>query len=352
MTLSANNFIMLGIIILSIFSSAQLAFASPYILTTGTGDGTLTVGVDGYGVFGGLIIGPDSSNAVFQPIGGTAEDTTVHSGVAIRTIDQNNIATTFLSSGNVLGSGLLPTITVTGIPTIGTSSFIHIGLEFDLLQTVTLTQSGTTLTQTYTITNPIGNPPIDFSLIRYFDGDLLFVNSNLIDGGGRLVLDGTEILFETDETGTSSDDNTFVGITAEGGTISTDRFEISQFANIGGKIVSNIEPLFVFPNVITGDSNLDGFIDGAGYDVTLGLRNEFSLVEGESVVYVTKTFFGSGATEDVEIDPPTEEMVGGITIPIDSMALLVTGAQSLTWIIPISLSILGIGLVLVKGRLH
>jgi hypothetical protein len=353
MALSTNNFIMLGILILGMFGSTQLAFAVPYILTTGTGDGTLTVGVDGYGVFGGLIIGPDSSNAVFQPVGGTAEDTTVHSGVAIRTIDQNNIATIFLSSGNVLGTGLLPTITVTGTPTMGTSSFTHIGLEFELLQTVTLTSSGTTLTQTYTITNPLGNPSIDFSMIRYFDGDLGFANSNTIDGGGRLVLDGTEILFETDEIGTSSEENTFVGITAEGGTESTDRFEISQFANIGGNIVSNIEPVFAVPNIISGDNNLDGFIEGVGYDVTLGLRNDFSLAEGESTVYVTKTVFGSGPPADVEIDPPTKkQLVGGMILPLDTVTLLLAGSQSMTWIIPLVLSIFGIGFILFKRKIR
>jgi len=53
----------------------------------------------------------------------------------------------------------------------------------------------------------------------------------------------------------------------------------------------------------------------------------FSIGAGESVVYVTKTVFGDGAPEDVEIDPPTEEMVGGIILPIDTMALLIAGAQ-------------------------
>ncbi len=359
MAWGTNYSIIFGIIILGLFGSTQIAFAAPYTLTTGTGDGTLTVGVDGYGVFGGLIIGPDSSNAFFDPVDEIAKDTTVHSGVAIRTVNQNNnVVTTFLTSGNIFGSGGLPTLTVIGTPTMGTSSFTHLDLDFNLLQTVTLTATGTTLTQTYTITNtptnenPIGSPAKVFSLFRYFDADLLYANTIADkDGGGRLVLDGTEILFETDVIGTSSQDNSFIGITSEGGTESPDRFEITSFPSIVSNIDSNVEPVFTFPNKITGDSDLDEFIDGTGYDVTLGLRNEFTLAVGETTVYVTKTVFGSGAPEDVEIDLPIE-LVGGMIFPIDTVALLIAGAQSVAWIIPISLSIVGIGLVLVKRRIY
>jgi len=343
MARGTNYSIIFGIIILGLFGSSQMAFAATYILTTGTGEGTLTVGVDGYGAFGNFV-GADSTNAVFQPVGSSAGGTTVASGVAIRTTDQNNnIVTTFLTSGNIFGSGGFTTLTVTGTPIMGASSFSHLGLNFELLQTVTLTASGTTLTQTYTIKNPQGNPAIDFSLIRYIDGDLQFVNSQIIDGGGRLVLDGTEILFETDETGTSSQDNSFVGITAEGGTNAPDRFEIDQFLPapvIIPKINGNVEPLL--DNMIFGDTGpVDGFIDGSGYDVTLALRNEFSLAGGETAVYVTKTVFGSGAPEDVEIDSPTEEMVGGIILPIDTVALLIAGAQFNAFFILSTLALIG-----------
>ena len=332
MAWGTNYSIIFGIIILGLFGSVQIAFAAPYILTTGTGEGTLTVGVDGYGAFGNFV-GADS----------TAGGTTVASGVAIRTNQNNNIVTTFLTSGNIFGSGVPPNPAVGGTPTVGTSSFTHLGLEFNLIQIVTLTATGTTLTQTFTITNPQGNPTIDFSLIRYFDGDLQFVNTNVIDGGGRLVLDGTEILFETDETGTSSQDNSFVGITAEGGTDAADRFEISSFPSLGQGIVTGVDANgeILLDNMISGDTNMDGFIDGAGYDVTLGLRNEFSLVGGETAVYVTKTVFGSGAPEDVEIDPPTEEMVGGIILPIDTMALLIAGAQFNAFFILSTLALTG-----------
>jgi hypothetical protein len=42
----------------------------------------------------------------------------------------------------------------------------------------------------YTITNPTDSP-IDFELLRYIDGDLLF-NGTFTDGGGRLFVNGLE----------------------------------------------------------------------------------------------------------------------------------------------------------------
>lgn len=42
--------------------------------------------------------------------------------------------------------------------------------------------------------------------------------------------------------------------------------------------------------------------------------------------------------------------VGGTLIPIDKVSLLLTGVQSTTWILPLILSIIGVGLVLVRGK--
>ena len=49
--------------------------------------------------------------------------------------------------------------------------------------------------------------------------------------------------------------------------------------------------------------------------------------------------------------PPTENPpVGGQMVPIESTALLLAGAQSTTWLIPLVLSAAGIGLVLVRRK--
>lgn len=336
--------------IIGFVGSIQIAFASPFFLNNGPGDGTILVGVDGYGSFG-LSVGTagESTDATFDPIGPTSPaDTTFNSAIAIRIGDSG--PRTFLTTGNIFGSGILPNPGVSGTQLIGTSAFMSNNLQFDLVQTLTPTFSGTTLTQSYTITNPTGLPINDIEIVRYMDGDLKFIPSE-IEGGGRFIdPDGNEILFETDIAGaTSTTPTTFVGIIAEGGdTLTANRFQIDFFATIAQGIVDG-DPL---SDLIFGDTDADQFINAPGYDVSLALRNTFSLGAGESVVYVTKTIFGNGAPEDVEIDPPTEEVVGGNVLQIDTFALLIAGAQSVTWIIPISLSILGIGLFLVKGKLH
>jgi hypothetical protein len=357
MAWGSNKSIIFGIIILSIFGSTQSAFAAPHILSNGPGDGSVSVGVNGYGGFG-FTNGLDASDATFDPIGPVIPaDTTFASAIAIKTSTETT--RTFLTTGigTIFGSPFSELLNppVAGDLTSAISSFSIKGLDFNLVQFLTFTSSGTTLTQTYTITNPDiptipPIPPIIFELVRYMDGDLKFIPS-VIEGGGQFFDgDGTEILFETDVAeATKLIPTTFVGIISEGGTIPvTNRYEINVFSTLGPAIVSGAS----LNDIVFGDSNADDFIDPIFYDVSIALRNEFSLGAGESVVYVTKTVFGNGAPQDVEVDPPTEEMVGGMIFPIDTMALLIVGAQSITWIIPVSLSIIGIGLVLVKRRIH
>ena len=58
------------------------AFAT--ILTTGTGDGTLNVGVDGYGSFGSSIGGIDTSDAFYDPVGSQGSSgTSYESAIAV-----------------------------------------------------------------------------------------------------------------------------------------------------------------------------------------------------------------------------------------------------------------------------
>ena len=310
--------IILGIAILGLFGFSQSAFAAPYTLDNGPGDGTISVGVDGFGAFG-LAIGTDSTNAFYDPVGATGPtETTFESAIAIRT-DITTGARSFLASGFIGSSGGLTNPTVTGSLTSGSSTFSNSGLSFTLIQTLAPTftgssQTGTILTQTYTITSSV-----PFEIVRYIDGDLRF-DGSLTDGGGRLILgDGTEVLFETDSATGSSSTTTFVGITGEGGTVLTsNRYEIDSFSGLRTRIISGT----ALDDSIKGDGgDADQFIDaGAGYDVTLALRNTFP--SGTSV-YVTKTLFGSGAPEDIQTSSP----IGGTIIPIDATSLLIAGFE-------------------------
>ena len=299
---------------------ASVASAAPYTLTNAPGDGSVTVGVDGYGAFGSSV-GSDSANAVYDPVGsGAPAATTFQSGVAIRFGTSGGRS--FLTSGDIGGTGGLANPTVTGTTTLGASSFTFGGLSFALTQTLTpllsgTTQTGSVLTQAYTITNP-GLASSSFELIRYLDGDLLF-DGSLVDGGGRLFLGGTEVLFETDSATGTATSTTFVGITGEGGTTPVaDRFEIDSYSGLRSRIVAGT----ALDDIVTGDgADADQFIDaGNGYDVTLALRNLFTLVPGASDVYSTRTIFGSGSPETVVVTPVPEP---------GSLALLALGLLGL-----------------------
>jgi hypothetical protein len=290
--------------------SGGMAGAAPFILTNAPGDATVTVGVDGYGAFGSSV-GGDSTDANYDPVGAIGvAGTTFESGVAIRFGAAG--PRSFLTSGDIGGSGGLVNPAVAGNATSATSSFTFGGLSFSLTQTLTPlldgpTQTGSLLTQTYAITNTTGGT-LDFELLRYIDGDLQF-DGSITDGGGRLVLpDGTEILFETDTAAGTATSTTFVGITATGGTIpGTNRYEVDSFAGLRDRIISGSG----LDNTITGDGgDADQFIDtGSGYDVTLALRNLFSLGAGASTTYTTQTIFGTGAPEDIPDPDPDPGVV-------------------------------------------
>jgi len=278
------------------------ALAAPFVLTNAPGDGTVTVGVDGYGSFGSSV-NADTTDAVYDPVGpiGTA-GTTFESGIALRVGGAG--ARTFLSPG-ISGGGVGPNPTVTGTATSGSSSFATSGLSFSLTQTLVDlldggSQNGSRLDQTYVITNTSG-AALTFEIIRYIDGDLLF-DGSLEDGGGRIG-GVSDLLFETDSATGSADETTFLGITATGGsTAGPGRFEIDSFSGLRARIAAGT----ALDDTVTGDGgDADQFIDaGNGYDVTLALRNIFSLGAGESVTYQTQTIFGTGAPGEFVPPPP------------------------------------------------
>ena len=113
-------------------------------------------------------------------------------------------------------------------------------------------------------------------------------------------------MFETDAGGNGATSTTFVGIDAIGGTIpSANRFDIDAFPVLEQRIIAG-DPL---RGTITGDINGDGFVDaGHEYDVTLALENVFNLVPAASVIYTTRTVFGSGTPGAVTIPTPTVSM--------------------------------------------
>ncbi len=271
-------------------------------LNTTAGDGGLRVELDGFGSFGSNI-GNNVSDAFYDPIGEQTEaGTTFESAVAIRVGSQ--IRRTFLTTGNIaeVSNLIIPFFdSRTTNTTTANSTFTVRNLDFSLNQVVEEVlvegeQTGSTLIQTYTITNPSSNP-IEFELIRYIDGDLDF-DGSIDDSGGRLLRDGQEILFQTDSGENPFVATTFFSITATGGdTLESGRYEIDSFSGLRSRISNGTD----LDDIITGDSDdSDQFIDSSPYDVSLALRNSFVLNPGASTSYVTTTVFGSGSPEALD----------------------------------------------------
>jgi hypothetical protein len=285
--LFGSGFLLLGLL-------AGPVMAQPYILTTGVGDGEVSVGVDGFGSFG-INPGPNSNGGQFDPIGPTAPFFTVwESGVALRIGAAGPRA--FLTSGNIGGSGSLPNPVVTGSSTSGTSTFTNSGLSFSLVQTVAPTfngalRTGAMLTQTYTITNTTA-ATITFELVRLVDTE-----RNVYVGGRFFAANRNEIIY--------ADENPInpyvVGFTGIGGTpLASNRYDIDANPNVRTRVLAGNALL----DAITGDSNSDGIIDSAGYNFNMGLRNVFTVAPGASTVYTTHTVWGTGPAPNVIFPTP------------------------------------------------
>jgi RTX calcium-binding nonapeptide repeat (4 copies)/von Willebrand factor type A domain/Calx-beta domain len=291
-------------------------------LQTTAGDGELQVTVDEFGQFGSSNVGGKS--AFYDPIGSkTSSSTTYKSYLALGIIGTGASTVRTQLSSSASNNELFGTTSTTN----ANSTFTVGGLQFKLNQNVQNTfnsasaKTGSRLDQTYTITNTT-NQAINFDLVRYVDGDLDF-DGSLIDGGGRLVTGGQDVLFETDRGGSGATDTTFFGITANGGTIpTTNRWELDYWSTLSSHILAGNS---LQNKIVRGDSDNNQFIDtGAEYDVGLSLRNVFSLAAGQSTTYTTTTRFGSGEPRVLDITPPT----GGV----GTLAATTLGNKiNLTW---------------------
>lgn len=300
-------------------AAVSASFAGQTLSTDNSTDGGVTVEVDAYGAFGSSA-GTDADNAFYNPVGplpaGTI-GTTFQSATAIRVGGGGGVRQ-YLATG--VGFPTLPIIAQTGNGTTATSSFSVLGLNAGLTQTVSSivddddVRIGSQLTQTYTFANP-GAAPVALETVRYIDAD---INASLgNDGGGRFITSGgVEYLFETDTATGASVATTLVGITARGALAGVDptvpaagRYQISAFPGLRDLIEDGV----ALNNVISGDGgDPDQFIDaGPGYDVTLGLTNQFNIPAGGSVTYTTTTVFGTFAPSDIP-EPTTLTALAGV----------------------------------------
>ncbi|MEM9364859.1 MAG: Ig-like domain-containing protein [Planctomycetota bacterium] len=255
------------------------ASASFLTLTTGAGDGEVTLLVDPFGNFGeGAIFDPagpaEPGPAVFDSFVGVRVGTT---GPRQRPESDNASATNFSGDSNEV-----------------VSEFTVLGLEVSLIQTLSPTLNtdqeriGGTLTQAFSFRNPTGDP-ITIDLARYLDADLDFDDS-ILDVGGLDQSSGELTLFTTEPGATGLGDRTFVGIRDSGGAApAIGRYDVQEFSSLRSEILSGVP----FGDMVLGDLNNDGLIDETqAYDVELALRRLLTIQPGESEVYSTETLFG------------------------------------------------------------
>jgi hypothetical protein len=238
-------------------------------LTSGSGDGHLTVQVNEYGAFGrsGMLSvsqpfnqnGPREVNdAIYDPVGPIAAAGTIYEALLMIKVGGDPVRVLSdgvrLANGTSITSGGLPgfqngrfagqvdplTRTVNSTfyyPETAMANGQGATLRINLQQTLIIipgagpTPAGVTLRQTYTITN-LTPSNIDVEIWRYVDGDMLFDGDFNNDGGGmRQVMQGDpqRVWMTNTATNTNRNDRTYLEVRSDPAGIpvgGVDRWEV------------------------------------------------------------------------------------------------------------------------------
>jgi Ca2+-binding RTX toxin-like protein len=257
------------------------ALGTSTVLSTGTGDFSLQVTIDGDGTASTVTFDPagtidQTSDVIFIP---EAYRIAVD-GAAFQTLTSVNV--------NMTGDGMGTT-----------SSFSQSGLNFALTQQVepfqqNLTNSmGAVLTQSYDVTNP-GAAAVVFEFARtthYHTG----FPGGFTEGAGRYFdQDGVEILVQTQLPSVPTTLGNFVGITSlSSDALTSNRFEINLSPN-------GFSP--PFNDTVFDDPDFDGFSNSTGH-VGMGLRSQFMIPAGGTITYTQHLIVASANFQAPNIPP-------------------------------------------------
>lgn len=239
------------------------------VLSTGMGDGTLQVTVDGDGTL---------SSVGYDPLGAEGLNANLEFISETFSISINGGPRQVLTSGGA---------TLTGTGTAVTSMFSQAGLNFTLTQQAepfqnALTNSmGGMVTQTYVVTNP-GGANVTFDFARSSHYHVSFPGGPFGIGSGARLVDssGVELLLQPAGVATLTTLGSFLGITSLSGTaLPTNRFEVSLGPSPG----------VPFNDTVFNDPDADGFSNTTGHP-GLGLRSEFVIPAGGSITYTQHLF--------------------------------------------------------------
>src|SRR3990172_4831717 len=115
---------------------------------------------------------------------------------------------------------------------------------------------------------------------------------------------------------------------------------------VDGAYDMSMEPNFQGIAHTSTPITIEWFASGAGWQ---GANNQ-SLPDDESWAIDNVQVILNGIDDPSCIITPPEPIVGGTFLPIESTALILAGAQSTTWMIPVVLSVIGIGLFVVSRK--
>lgn len=264
-----------------------------HTLSTGDGDGDITIQVDSLGTFGTDSTSAFSGLALFNPVGPLPQENVVFLSTAgIRDPELNRYQALQAASNSISISQ-----SISGTSQQATSIFSYGPYSVSLVQSVVprfgaeQTRLGSQLIQEYRFTNNTTSAQ-SLDLVRYLDADLMFESSSTDGGGVAQDETGNLILFSTDAAGTSTTATTFVGITnSVGEPLTSIRFDVDDFRVLKDRLFTTGAPL---RDVVSGDLNGDGFIDASNpYDVATAIRNVTTLAPGATTSFTTRTLFGN-----------------------------------------------------------
>jgi Bacterial Ig domain/RTX calcium-binding nonapeptide repeat (4 copies)/Divergent InlB B-repeat domain len=286
----------------SLGSAASGSGCTPIVRTLQNGDPALTEGalrvtVDGLGAFGRGTVG--AGDAMFNPAGNiTPLGTTYTSNLYLSTAGR------MLADDCVDGQvELLSESPLTTRMTIGS---LQISLE---QQVEPVSHSGSTLRQTYTLTNT-GGAGVTAHLVRHLDGDLRF-DSSTDDGAAASGADG-QTLTELDSVGIGSPRVLLRANGSLAGDQTPDAWTIQPF---------NYRPVIEGAQGIPAADAGDIFNDTNGdlvadspYDVTLSQQWDATIAPSASVVLETATHFDA---EDRAPTASADSANTGRELPVD-----------------------------------
>ena len=286
----------------SLGSAGPAGGCAPIVRTLENGDpavtdGALRVTVDGLGAFGRGGVG--SGDAIFNPPGNfTPLGTTYTSNLYVSSVGRMLTDDCINGQVELISEDPLTTRLMVG------------SLRIDLVQQVDpVTLGGSTLRQTYTLTNE-GATDIDAHLVRHLDGDLRSDGST-DDGAAASGAEGGT-LTEFDAVGTAAPRVLLRIAGALGGDSTPDEWTVQPF---------NYRPVIEGAHGIPAGDNGRVFNDPDGnlvadspFDVTLSQQWNTAIAPSDSVTLVSSTHFDA---EDRAPAASPDRAVTGLGRPVD-----------------------------------